>query len=90
MKFYILSYLFGYMMEVSPHTHFTLPKQSQRSRPILYDGPGFFGLFWKEKLCLITEEIRYYKIWLPQEMANILALCLPSILYLCYLYVCMT
>ena len=41
------------------HTNFPLPKQSQRSRSVLQDRSRSFGLFWKEKLCLITEEIRY-------------------------------
>ena len=36
-------------MQFFCNTGFTLPKQSQRSRSILYDGSRFLGLFWKEK-----------------------------------------
>ena len=44
------------------NTHFSLPRQSQRSRSILQDGSRSLGLFWKEKkLRLITEEIQYWK-----------------------------
>ena len=44
---------------LSRMTSFTLHKQSQRSRSIIYDGSRFLGLFWKEKhRCLITKEIR--------------------------------
>ena len=44
------------------NTNFTLPRQSQRSRSILQDGSRSLRLFWKEKNCLITEEIRYQLI----------------------------
>ena len=44
-------------MKFCYNTNFTLPKQSQRSRSILQDGSRSLGLFWKEKLRLITEEI---------------------------------
>ena len=46
-------------MKFCYNTNFTFPKQSQRSRSILQDGSRSFGLFWKEKIHLITEEIRY-------------------------------
>ena len=60
----LLPYLFGYKTglslsrmstnnQISPmqfccYTGFTLPKQYQRSRSVLY-GSRFLGLFWKEK-----------------------------------------
>ena len=45
------------------NTSFTLPKQSQSSRPILSDGFRFFGCFFgmKKKNHLITEEILYHQ-----------------------------
>ena len=45
-------------MKFCYNTNSTLPKQSQSSRSILQDGSRTFGLFWKEKKRLITEEIR--------------------------------
>ena len=33
-------------MQCCCNTGFTLPKQAQRSRSILYDGSRFLGLFW--------------------------------------------
>ena len=71
-------YLFGYKflfsrmttnnlispMKFCYNTSFTLPKQSQRSRSVLWDRSSFVRLFWKKKhSCLITKEIRY--IWKP-------------------------
>ena len=47
-------------MKFRYYTNFDLPKQSQRSRSILQDlqdGSRSLGLFWKEKLRLIIEEI---------------------------------
>ena len=38
---------------------FTPPKQSQRSRPVLFDGSRFFGSVLEGKNCFITEEIWY-------------------------------
>ena len=47
-------------MEFCYNTSFTLPKQSQRSRSILQDdGSSSLAWLWKEKLHLISEEIRY-------------------------------
>ena len=46
-------------MKFRYNTNFDLPKQSQRSRSVLQDGSRSLGLFWKEKLRLIIEEIRY-------------------------------
>ena len=45
-------------MKFRYNTNFDLPKQSQRSRSVLQDGSRSLGLFWKEKLRLIIEEIR--------------------------------
>ena len=36
-------------MKFCYNTNFALPKQSQRSRPVLQDGSRSLGLFWKEK-----------------------------------------
>ena len=36
-------------MKFCYNMHFTLPKQSQRSRSVLYDGSRILGLFWKVK-----------------------------------------
>ena len=46
-------------MKFCYNTNSTLPKQCQSSRSVLQDGSRTFGLFWKEKPLLITEEIRY-------------------------------
>ena len=46
-------------MKFCYNTNSTLPKQCQSSRSVLQDGSRTFGLFWKEKPRLITEEIRY-------------------------------
>ena len=52
-------------MKFCYNTNSTLPKQCQSSRSVLQDGSRTFGLFWKEKKNrLITEEIRYMKIYL--------------------------
>ena len=52
-------------MKFCYNTSFTFPKQSQKSRSIL-DGSRFIGLFWRNKLCLITEEIK-----LPKQAENL-------------------
>ena len=49
-------------MKFCYNTNSTLPKQCQSSLSVLQDGSRTFGLFWKEKTRLITEEIRYISI----------------------------
>ena len=46
-------------------TNFTLPKQFQRSRSILYDGSRSLELFWKEK-----SSVLYLKKYDSQETVD--------------------